>query len=335
MLTFAYPWVLPLILVPLLMMVWRRRKPATISAPALPTAHWLQNLPGVSRHGQPTPFWQQLLLWLIWTLLVLGLARPQYVDELIQQPVTGRDLLLTVDISPSMEEMDMTLNGRSVNRLQAVKDVLDDFILNREGDRLGLVLFGSRPYVQAPLSFDHDTIRTLLNEARLGMAGRATAIGDAIGLGVKRLRNRPQEQRVMVLLTDGANTAGEVEPEKAADIAASAGVRIYTVGIGAERMTQQGILGSRTVNPSRDLDEALLQSIAGKTGGRYFRARNTGELQSIYDTIDQLEPVELDGQHYRPVDDLYVWPVGGALVLFLVLQAAAVSRKRSQEAAHG
>jgi Ca-activated chloride channel family protein len=137
----------------------------------------------------------------MWTLLVIALARPQHVGEQVQMPVSGRDLMLVVDISPSMDEQDMVLQGRSINRLQAVKRVLDDFISRRQGDRLGLILFGTEPYVQAPLTFDLETVRTLMREAGLGMAGRATAIGDAVGLATKRLRDRPQDQRVVVLLT--------------------------------------------------------------------------------------------------------------------------------------
>ncbi|MDG5498634.1 VWA domain-containing protein [Marinobacter sp. BGYM27] len=318
MLELAYPWFLLLILLPLLW--WRRRRHQAdqVAAPEIPVGHWLSDLPGVSRSGNRRSIWHSLMLLAAWTLLVVALARPQYIGEAVELPVTGRDLLLAVDISPSMEEEDMVLGQRQVNRLIAVKNVLNSFITQREGDRLGLLLFGTQPYIQAPLSFDHDTIRTLLQEAQIGMAGRATAIGDAIGLAVKRLRNRPQEQRVLILLTDGANTAGEVSPDKAADIAASAGVRVYTIGMGAESMIQRGFLGSRRVNPSRDLDEALLKRIADKTGGQYFRARSTPELELIYENINQLEPIELEGKHYRPTKALYYWPAGIALALLVL-----------------
>lgn len=318
MISFAYPWLLVLILLPLLLLA---RKPAgkPVEAPVIPVGHWLTDMPGVSTAGQSMPRWRRTLLAIGWLCLVLALARPQYVGEEIQMPVTGRDLMLLVDISPSMEERDMIQRGRSLNRLQAVKRVLDDFIDRRKGDRLGLLLFGTAPYVQAPLTFDRETVRTLLAEADLGMAGRATAIGDAIGLAVKRLRERPREQRVAILLTDGANTAGEVTPDKAAEIARAASVRLYTIGIGAESMTQQGLFGSRQVNPSRDLDEGLLTRLAQQTGGQYFRARNLEELEGIYQTIDQLEPIDQEGQFYRPVKDLYAWPAGLAVLLWLVL----------------
>lgn len=324
MMTLAYPWLLLLALLPLLPLLRRPRHEA-VDAPVLPVGHWLSDLPGVSRRGQAIPRWRRVLSLVAWLCLVLALARPQHVGEETQMPVTGRDLMLLVDISPSMEERDMRQQGRSLNRLQAVKRVLDDFIDQREGDRLGLILFGTRPYVQAPLTFDRETVRTLLHEAGLGMAGRATAIGDAIGLAVKRLRERPREQRVAILLTDGANTAGEVTPDKAADIAQAAGVRLYTVGIGAESMVRQGLFGSQRVNPSRDLDEDLLTRMAQQTGGQYFRARNLEELAGIYDTIDQLEPIEQAGQSYRPVKDLYVWPAALAALLGLILLATRLT----------
>ncbi|MCW9008654.1 MAG: VWA domain-containing protein, partial [Marinobacter sp.] len=200
MLNLAWPWALVLVLLPLILK-WRKPGAQSVDAPVLPVGHWLSDLPGVSRRGNAVPLWQQLLLFLMWTLLVVALARPQHVGEQMQMPVSGRDLMLVVDISPSMDEQDMVLQGRSINRLQAVKRVLDDFISRRQGDRLGLILFGTEPYVQAPLTFDLETVRTLMNEAGLGMAGRATAIGDAVGLATKRLRNRPQDQRVVVLLT--------------------------------------------------------------------------------------------------------------------------------------
>jgi Ca-activated chloride channel family protein len=340
MLNLAWPWALVLVLLPLILK-WRKPGAQSVDAPVLPVGHWLSDLPGVSRRGNAVPLWQQLLLFLMWTLLVVALARPQHVGEQMQMPVSGRDLMLVVDISPSMDEQDMVLQGRSINRLQAVKRVLDDFISRRQGDRLGLILFGTEPYVQAPLTFDLETVRTLMNEAGLGMAGRATAIGDAVGLATKRLRNRPQDQRVVVLLTDGANTAGEITPDKATEIAAAASIRLYTIGIGAESMVQRGLLGSRRVNPSRDLDENLLTRMAQQTGGEYFRARSLPELELIYESIDRLEPIELEGKFYRPVTELYVWPAGLAVILWLALflvrhgrELVAETRRSKEEETH-
>ena len=196
MLSLAYPWVLVLVLVPLLVRLGKRTGQA-VEAPVLPVGHWLSDLPGVSRDGNRLPWWQLAMLVLMWVLLIIAAARPQHVGDPLQLPVSGRDLLLAVDISPSMDEQDMIIQGRGINRLQAVKRVVDDFIQRRKGDRLGLLLFGTEPYIQAPLTFDLATVSTLLHESGIGMAGRATAIGDAIGLAVKRLRDRPQEQRVV------------------------------------------------------------------------------------------------------------------------------------------
>lgn len=322
MLSVAFPWLLLLLPLPLLFL-FKKTAQGPVEAPVLPVGPWLDGLPGVTSRGSAPPLWKKALLMVIWALLVIALARPQHVGEPVQLPVTGRDLLMAVDISPSMDERDMVVSGRAINRLQAVKRVLHEFIEKREGDRLGLLLFGTEPYIQAPLSFDHRTIRQLLNESGIGMAGRATAIGDAMGLAIKRLRDRPEEQRVVILLTDGANTAGEISPDIATGIARDAGVRIYTIGIGAETMVQRGLLGSRRVNPSRDLDEGLLKRIASETGGQYFRARSLPELELIYESINQLEPIELDGQHYRPVTELFFWPAGAAALILLVLQLAS------------
>ncbi|WP_156303087.1 VWA domain-containing protein, partial [Methylogaea oryzae] len=207
------------------------------------------------------------------------------------------------------------LNGENVDRLTATKQVAGRFIERRAGDRIGLILFGEKPYLQAPLTFDRKTVQTLLDESFIGMAGDATAIGDAIGLAVKRLKNNPAEQRVLILMTDGANTAGTVEPLKAAELAAGEGLKIYTVGVGADELIVRDFFGARRVNPSADLDETALKGIAEKTGGRYFRARDTQELEQIYALLDRLEPVQKDVQYFRPRSELYPWPAGLALLL--------------------
>lgn len=329
MISFAALWALALLPLPWLLK-YLRYNPRTsssdiagISAPALPQARWLASLTGsqeaAARVMRPQPNRTRLWFWLIWALFLTALARPQHVGEPINPPVSGRDLMLAVDISPSMEERDMVINGRPVDRLEALKQVLDNFIVQRRGDRLGLLLFATEAYIQAPMTFDHRTLSILLHESDIGMAGRATAIGDAIGLAVKRLRERPQQQRVLILLTDGANTAGEITPEQATDLAAAAGIRIHTVGVGADRMIRQGLFGPREVNPSEDLDEDQLRYIASRTGGQYFRARNQDDLRAIYRAIDELEPIELEGRSYRPVRELYPWPLAVAGVIWLTL----------------
>ncbi|MGB1092438.1 MAG: vWA domain-containing protein [Oceanobacter sp.] len=260
--------------------------------------------------------WQPLLIpMLAWVLFVTALARPYWLGEEVSKPVSGRDLLLAVDISGSMQQEDMEVNGSRATRLAAVKQVVDEFIQQRESDRVGLILFGSNAYVQSPLTFDHDTVQTYLHEAQIGLAGKETAIGNAIGLGIKRLIDHPAESRVMILLTDGANTAGDVDPEDAAKLAADSKVRIYTIGLGADEMYVRSLFGTRRVNPSQDLDEGLLKNIATTTGGQFFRARDTEELSSIYQLIDQLEPIEQDPEVFRPQQSLYFWPLATALIL--------------------
>ncbi len=258
--------------------------------------------------------WPLLLAALAWLCLVLACMRPQWMGEPIEQAVSGRDLMLAVDLSGSMEAEDFIVEDRRVDRLTATKNVASEFISRRAGDRLGLILFGTQAYLQTPLTFDRATVITLLNESALGLAGENTAIGDAIGLAVKRLRKQKTESRVLILLTDGANTAGEVKPLKAAELAADNHLKIYTIGIGADEMIIRSFFGSRKVNPSSDLDEKTLKAIAEKTGGRYFRARNTEELNKIYQLLDELEPVEKDKQYFRPKTELYHWPLAIALM---------------------
>ncbi len=257
-------------------------------------------------------------LWLAaiaWTLLVLAAARPQWLGEPIEQAMSGRDLMLAVDLSASMQEQDFILNKQAVDRLTAIKAIATNFIERRVGDRLGLILFGTQAYLQTPLTFDRKTVSTLLNESAIGLAGDNTAIGDAIGLAVKRLRNESTNSRVLILLTDGANTAGEVSPLKAAELAAANHLKIYTIGIGADEMLVGGFFGYRKVNPSADLDEKMLIKIAESTGGYYYRAKNIDELNNIYMRLDELEPVEKEKQYFRPRRELYFMPLAAVLAL--------------------
>ena len=273
---------------------------------------------------------------LIWTALVLAAARPQWVGEVENLPVTGRDLLLAVDISGSMDTQDMFLgNNKPVNRLAVVKKVAGEFIQRRRGDRVGLVLFGSRAYLQTPLTFDTETTALLLDESEIGLAGRETAIGDAIGLAVKRLREDAASERVLVLLTDGANTSGEVQPMQATEFAAREGLKIYTVGVGADEMMVKDFFGSRLVNPSADLDEDTLRAIAKRTGGAYFRARDAEALADIYRQLDELEPVESDQEAIRLVDELFYLPLTAAFLLVLAGALYSMLPGLRREVLHG
>lgn len=265
-----------------------------------------------------------LLAALIWLLLVLAAARPQLLGDPRPLPVAGRDLMMAVDVSGSMRLRDFRINGRQVTRLTATKAVASDFIERRTGDRMGLILFGRLAYLQTPLTFDRRTVAQLLNESFVGMAGSETAIGDAIGLAIKRLRENNVERKTLILLTDGANTAGAVDPLKAAQLAAVEGLTIYTVGIGADPRSFSGIFGGQ-VGRSSSLDERTLEAIASTTGGRYFRARNARELAAIYALLDELEPVEHDTAGFRPTRSLFHYPLGLALALGALLLSVRLS----------
>lgn len=313
--TIAWPWLLLLAPVPwLLRLVMPASTSGDLQALRVP---WFSSVAG-GKGGWMRKPWLALVATLIWLLLVVAASRPQWVGDIESLPVTGRDLLLAVDISGSMDTQDMILKRTAVNRLKVVKKVAGEFIQRRHGDRVGLILFGSRAYLQTPLTFDTETTATLLEESEIGLAGRETAIGDAIGLAVKRLRDDAAAERVLVLLTDGANTSGEVQPLQAAGFAARDGLTVYTVGVGADEMMVQDFFGSRVVNPSADLDEDTLRAIADQTGGRYFRARDAESLEKIYEILDELEPVESDVETIRPIDELFYWPLGLAYVLALL-----------------
>lgn len=255
------------------------------------------------------------IMGLIWLLLVAAAARPAYVGAPVPVPVEGRDLMMAVDLSGSMSRQDLSQAGIPTDRLTVVKAVADEFIARRAGDRVGLILFSSRAYIQAPLTFDRKVVRDLLRSSSIGLTGQETAIGDAIGLAVKTLRNRPADERVLVLLTDGANNSGVLDPIQAAEVAALNHVKIYTIGVGADAFA----IGQRTVNPSFDLDEEALAKIADLTGGRYFRARDAQGLAAIYDDIARMEPVAGDPLYLSPTVSLFQWPLGAALILSMAL----------------
>ncbi len=315
-LEFAWPWLFAALPLPLLALLLPRAPEvshATLRVPFFTAVNNPTLLPTKQRSNL-----RLLVAIVVWLLLVTAAARPQLIGEPIHLPISGRDLMLAIDLSGSMESDDMLLNNRRMNRLQAVKEVAGDFIERRTGDRLGLILFGRQAYLQAPLTFDRKTVRQLLDEAVIGLAGKETAIGDAIGLAVKRLREQPQENRVLILLTDGSNTAGTVDPMKAADLAAQEGIRIHTIGIGADEQLVRGFFGSRKVM-NTDLDERALKAIAQKTQGQYFRGRDLASLEAIYQLLDELEPVAEEQQLYRPIDELYSWPLTAALLLSILI----------------
>ena len=320
MFEFAWPWLLLLLPLPWLFRLFLPAEQAAaqsaLKVPFLDDFSAASGLPVIVSRN-----WLVYLAALAWLCLLLAAARPLWVGEPLEQAVSGRDLLLAVDVSGSMQETDFNLNGRTVDRLTAIKALAGEFIERRQGDRLGLILFGTRAFWHVPLTFDRLTVRRLLDEAFIGITDDdpKTSIGDAIGLAVKRLQNQPAANRVLILLTDGANTAGELTPLKAAELAAATGLKIYSIGVGADEMLVQSLFGSQRVNPSVDLDETTLTSIATMTGGQYFRARSTQELAQIYAVLDQIEPVEKDQHYFRPQRELFIWPLAVAFLLFAVL----------------
>ena len=323
---FAWPWLL--LAVPLPWLVRWLLPPVRSALPAL-RVPWGGRLDAIA-HGGGAPDVRRMpwLAWLAWTLLCVAAARPQVPGEVVQPPASGRDLMLAVDLSGSMGEEDMRVGGRTVDRLTAAKAVLADFLDRREGDRVGLIVFGQRAYALVPLTLDRDSVRSQLLDSVVGLAGRETALGDAIGLAVKRLRDQPSGQRVLVLLTDGVNTAGQLDPAKAAELAREHDVRIHTVAFGGDAA---GLFGMRLPGNAAEIDEAALASIAAVTGGRAFRARDTDELAGIYAEIDRLEPVQRPGEAVRPPVERYPWPLGAALLVGVL--ATWQPRRRAEGAA--
>ena len=321
----ASAWVLAAVVLPVAV-AWLLPATSGSAQAALRVPFFLRIAELSDEHSPHRRRWRFLVACFAWMLLVLAAARPQWVGEPIALRITGRDLMLAVDLSGSMKRRDMQVGKEWMTRLDVVKRVAGEFIERRDGDRIGLILFGTRAYLQAPLTFDRPTVRTLLDEAVIGLAGEQTAIGDAIGLGVKRLRERPAQNRVLILLTDGANTAGEVRPMDAARFAAKLGLTIYTIGVGADVAMMRRLYGTVRVNPSADLDEPTLAAIARSTGGRYFRARKTDELVDIYRILDELEPVIGDEEQFRPTTELFYWPLAVALFLAAGLLAGGGQR---------
>ncbi|WP_078119853.1 VWA domain-containing protein [Thiosocius teredinicola] len=325
MITLAWPWLL--LALPLPWLVRRLVKPASPQIGTTLRLPFYRELAaaeggGVSRSRR----WHLWLGWVAWLLLVLAACRPQWLGDPVELPMVGRDLVLAVDVSGSMEQEDYRLRGRTVTRLDVVKAVAGRFIESRAGDRLGLILFGTRAYVQTPLTHDRETVRTMLNEAVIGLAGRDTAIGDAIALAVKRLRKQPQDNRVLILLTDGTNTAGSIPPMAAAQLAAQAGVRVYTIGIGGGQVGVRSVFGMLLQRGS-DLDPATLRAIAQTTGGRFFEATDAAQLEQVYAELDRLEPSVRDKRTFRPMTALFMWPAGAALFLSLGMAVSSLPRR--------
>jgi Ca-activated chloride channel family protein len=263
-------------------------------------------------------------------LMILALARPQWGVEQITLKTEGINIILAVDLSESMAALDFKQKGKIVNRLEAVKGVVNDFIAKRSGDRIGMVVFGSEAYTQVPLTRDYNTLITLLNRLEIGAAGKSTAIGDAIGIAVKRLSDVKSKENIIILLTDGQSNSGELTPDIGADIAAAKKVKIYTVGVGssgkAPFLVKHPLWGERYIYQDVDMDENTLKNVASKTGGQYFQAKDTEKLAEIYHTIDQLEKTETEEKIHAQYRDLYVYPLLAALILVFARVVLANTR---------
>ncbi|MBI4410945.1 MAG: VWA domain-containing protein [Deltaproteobacteria bacterium] len=263
-----------------------------------------------------------LLRALVLTLFIAALARPQWGNKTTESLSEGIDILLAIDTSGSMKALDFHLERSEANRLDAVKRVVGDFVSKRSHDRIGMVIFGEEAYTQCPLTLDYDVLRTFLKWVRIGVVGDGTAVGNGLATAVKRLKNQPTKSKIIILLTDGRNNAGEIAPLTAAAIAKEFGIKVYTIGVGSKGPVpypEQTPFGVRKVYAELDLDEDTLKEIAQITGGQYFRATDTGELEEIYGTIDQLEKTEVKVKEYSEYFELYPWFLAAGL-LFLVME---------------
>jgi Ca-activated chloride channel family protein len=329
MFEFHWPWMALLLLLPLLIRLFWPRPPRqqneSVEGMQTTLLHpSLTHLQDAFHTRQPR---QRLsarlhswLLYLLWLALILALMRPQWLEPYTENRTAGYDLMLAVDASLSMNALDFTLNDKQVSRMQVVKGVVANFIEGRQGDRIGLVVFGSRAYVLSPLTYDRKAVSSLLGEVIPRIAGDGTAIGDALGLGVKKLRERPQGSRVLLLIADGENTAGTIPPLKAAQLAAEEGIRIYSIGVGSNRK-RVPILENGRIITRTDLgfNEAAMREIAQAADGAYFRATDTEALEKIYQHIDELEKTEAESRTVFIPQPLYYWPLSVALLLLLVL----------------
>lgn len=257
-------------------------------------------------------------------LMITALARPQWQNEETKRSSEGLDIMLAIDTSGSMRALDFEVHGDTVDRLTAVKSVIEKFVSDRLDDRIGMVVFGSEAFTQAPLTLDHRVLLSFLKTIKIGVAGDATAIGDAIATASNRLKDIEAKSKVIILLTDGKNTAGKIDPMTAAKAAATLGIKVYTIGVGKEGqvpITVDTAFGKRIVYQQSDLDEKALEEIATTTNAKFFRAQDTDSLARVYETIDQLEKAKFEIKEYRQREEamaVFLWPGLGFLILELL-----------------
>ncbi|WP_095191681.1 VWA domain-containing protein [Pseudomonas sp. Irchel 3E19] len=315
-----YPWLLLLLPLPWLAYRYLPAYNEARSAVRVPffaaMSRAVGEAPGIV--GSRRNHWQLLLNVLVWALILLATARPVFVEKPIERQQPVRDLMLAIDLSQSMETEDFTnASGAKINRLAAVKEVVQGFIDKRKDDRLGLIVFGSGAYPQAPLTLDHASLSLLLADTGIGMAGPNTAIGDAIGLSLKLLDQAHEQEKVLILLTDGNDTSSAITPDHAAEMAAKKGVIIHTIGIGDPSAS-----GEAKVNLS------ALEQIAKTTAGQFFRAEDRTALDQVYSTLDRLTPHQVNTLSHQPQRELFYWPLGAAMALLALYHLGALLRVR-------
>ena len=323
MFRFASPYLLLLlVLIPATLWFGRRR----VARPALASSGMGSDESMKSSAPVAVARLLPMLFYLALALMVTALARPQWGTRRMVVNTSGINIVLAIDLSESMAALDFKHNGTIINRLEAVKTVVREFIRRRSGDRIGMVVFGSEAYTQLPLTRDYNTIATMLEHLKIGAAGRSTAIGDAIGISLKRLEDIRSRSNIIILLTDGRSNSGEFEPRTTAAIARQKGVKIYTIGVGGQGkapfLIDDPIFGQRYVYQQVDIDETTLRAIAEQTGGLYFRAQNLEGLQKIYTTIDKLEKTDVKVKTFADYNELYIYlllPAFGLLALWIVL----------------
>ncbi len=325
---FDYPWLFVLLPLPLLGWYWLplyREARSAVRVPFFKAMSQALDLTPLQA-GVRQNHLQLLLNLTLWCLLLAALARPVWIEPPLEQTSPSRDLLLAIDISLSMQAQDyLNKQGQSVDRLTAVKEVVQDFIDKRPDDRIGLILFGDAAYTQAPLTLDHNSLKILLDEVGIGMAGPNTAIGDAIGLSVRMLENSQQPDKVVILLTDGNDNHSAIPPDQAAELAAQKHIRVHSIGIGDPNASGEGAV-----------DQQALALLANSTGGRSFMANDRSALQEVYATLDQITPQQVQTLRYQPKRDLFWWPLGLALALLTLYHSiaalsAAMQHKRPMD----
>lgn len=316
---FKDPYYLLLILLVPVLYYWEfyKREPSII----YPSIARIKKIkPSLKVRLFPLRAWLKIIAFIF---IVFGLARFQKGKKTLEVITHGVDIVLAIDTSGSMNALDFKLRGKEVDRLEVIKDVVNDFVKTRRSDRMGMIVFGTMAFTQCPLTLDHGVLLSFLKSLTIGMAGESTAIGSAIGTAVNRLKEKKSKSKILILLTDGANTAGDIDPIQAAEIAKAFGIKIYCIGVGSRGKVPIKIetpFGPQYQYIQSDLDETSLKKISKMTGGKYYRATDLGELKQIYTEIDSLEKSKSKVKEHMEYKELfYVFVIPAILLLLLYL----------------